>query len=224
MEAQGRGQLAKSTPESSTTATLVQPEESISQSEKLKVCPAGKIRFYFDSWTKITSNDIVLDIVNGFKLEFTRQPNVPTFLKNKAFSPAESVQINSEVSRLLQIGAIRLLDRSEASFVSPIFVVPKPDGKSRLILNLKRLNMFIEAPHFKLEDFRSVCNILNEGDYMCKVDLKDAYLSVPVSDETMRYLCFEFEGKIYAYTVLCFGLSLSPYLFTKLCRPNATLT
>ncbi|KAJ8912772.1 hypothetical protein NQ315_016731 [Exocentrus adspersus] len=45
------------------------------------------------------------------------------------------------------------------------------------------LNKFVKAPQFKLEDYRSVLKLLNKNCFVTKVDLKDAYFSVPVHKE-----------------------------------------
>lgn len=69
-------------------------------------------------------------------------------------------------------------------FLSSYFLVPKPDGGSnRFIFNLKKLNKFINPPHFKLEDIRSVLSLISPGDFMGCLDLKDAYFVVPIYKE-----------------------------------------
>ena len=54
-------------------------------------------------------------------------------------------------------------------------------GKVRLILNLKSLNGFLEYEHFKMDDnIRNIKDLLRRNEFMCKLDLKDAYLTVPI--------------------------------------------
>ena len=45
---------------------------------------------------------------------------------------------------------------------------------------------------------------------MITVDLKDAYMQVPVLPEPRRYPCFTVAGKVYQFRVLCFGLARAP--------------
>ena len=54
---------------------------------------------------------------------------------------------------------------------------------------------------------------------MVKLDLKDAYFSVPVADNYRKYLRFEWASRLYEYTCLPFGLTSAPWIFTKLFRP-----
>jgi len=48
-------------------------------------------------------------------------------------------------------------------------------GKFRPIINLKRLNQYMPYAHFKMEGLKNIRELLNHGDYMVKIDLKDAY-------------------------------------------------
>ena len=169
-------------------------------------------------WSEITSDKFVLSLVRGYEIEFETEPICSVYV-NKNFSNTEKRKIECELERLLRFGAVEYIEKDDVLFSSPIFLVPKPDNSHRLILNLKNLNKFLRCPHFKLEDFRSVCNLIRKGDFFTKIDLKDAYLSVPVSPKASKYLSFNFEDRFYCYKALPFGLNMSPYLFTKLLRP-----
>ena len=120
---------------------------------------------------------------------------------------------------MIQSGAIEQCEFSEGQFLSSYFLVSKPDGSFRFILNLKKLNLFVKTEHFKIEDIRTAINILCKNDLMCKIDLKDAYFLVPVHESHKKFLRFEFNGQLYQFTVLPFGLSTSPYVFTKILKP-----
>ena len=68
-----------------------------------------------------------------------------------------------------------------------MFVVPKKRGKWRPIINLKLLNQFVTKPDFKMEDIRSLKDVL-QRDHMAKLDLKEAYLSVPIAENSSKFL------------------------------------
>ena len=50
---------------------------------------------------------------------------------------------------------------------------------------------------------------------MAKIDLKDAYFGVSVTEEHRKYLCFDWKGDRLAFQILPFGLALVPPIFTK---------
>ena len=50
---------------------------------------------------------------------------------------------------------------------------------------------------------------------MFSIDLHDAYFQVPVHRESRPYPRFCFEGHVYQFKALCFGLSTAPQVFTR---------
>ena len=54
---------------------------------------------------------------------------------------------------------------------------------------------------------------------MTKLDLRDAYLTVPVNKRSRIYLRFIWRGILYQFTCLPFGLSSSGRIFTKAMKP-----
>jgi len=87
------------------------------------------------------------------------------------------------------------------------------------VFNLKCLNFFVHAPHFKLEDNRRVRALIQRGDWLVRLDLKSAYYLIAVEEDSRKYLRFRFQGSLYEFKCLPFGLNLAPYLFTKLLKP-----
>lgn len=71
--------------------------------------------------------------------------------------------------------AISVGKEESAQFLSSYFL--RKSGKNRFILNLKNLNTFLEAPHFKKENIKNVLSLLNKNDYMASLDIKDSFFS-----------------------------------------------
>lgn len=82
-----------------------------------------------------------------------------------------------------------------------IFTVPKSSGKARLILNLRSPNSFMKYEQ-KMEDVHSIKDPLSKGDFMCKLYLKDAYLTVPVHLTHQSFQHFQWQEMIHQYTDL----------------------
>ena len=62
--------------------------------------------------------------------------------------------------------------------------------------------------------------MITPGCYIAKIDIKDAYYSIPILPEHQKYLKFFFRGKLYQFTCLPNGLSSGPRKFTKLLKPT----
>jgi len=109
--------------------------------------------------------------------------------------------------------------KREKGFYSTVFLVPKRDDKWRSVINLKDLNRFVRTAHFKMEGIQSVRDLLLESDWLTRIDLKDAYFSVPVHIDHQKFLRFRWQNTSYQFTCLPFGLSTAPRVFTKLLKP-----
>ena len=70
-----------------------------------------------------------------------------------------------------------------------------------------------------MEDIRSAINILQKGDFMCSIDLKDAYFMIPVKYEYWKYLKFVYKNTVFQFTALPFWLSTCPYIYSKVMKP-----
>ena len=79
--------------------------------------------------------------------------------------------------------------------------------------------MHVPFHHFKMETINSILRLVRKGCFMAKLDIKDAYYSIPVHEEDQKYLKFEFQGKLYKFTVLPNGYSSGPRKFTKALNP-----
>lgn len=134
----------------------------------------------------------------------------------------ERSQISLHICELLAKGAIAPCLPVKNQFVSNIFLRPKPNGSSRLIVNLRRLNEFIQCEHFKIEDRKTVIQLMSPGAFMATIDLTDAYYLIPLDEADRKYVRFRFENKFFEFTCLPFGLCTAPYVFTKLMKPIVT--
>ena len=164
----------------------------------------------------LTQDPWIHRVVKGYTIPFLNTPPEQE-IRPFVLPLAEHTAMDQEVSALLEKGTVKQT-LSNKGFVSNVFLVPKSSGKWRLILNLKALNRHVRQEHFKMEDIRCVKDLLKQGEYMCKVDLKDAYLTIPIHQDSQKYLKFRWRDKIYQYTALPFGLSAAPRCFTKVLK------
>jgi hypothetical protein len=182
---------------------------------------AGRIRFFCSNWSKISNDPWVLSVVSeGLKLEFTSTPFQLEPSSNMQMSNPPKEICDREVAEMVGKGAVG--EVSSQGFVSGFFLVPKSDGSWRPIINLKGLNNFLVYRHFKMEGLNNAKHLVKPGCWMAKIDLKDAYFTVPLHQADRHLLQFRWGGKLWQFTCMAFGLASAPWTFTKLVKPIVT--
>ena len=181
----------------------------------------GRLKFFADNWLLVSKDPWILEVVsNGLKIDFSSEP-VQTFLpRTVTLSDKETEICDQEIASLLAKNAISLSQEPQASsFLSSFFIIPKKGGKFRPVHNLKALNRFVVYRHFKMEGSGMLKHLVRQGDWFVKIDLKDAYLTVPIHPSHHRFLQLQWRDVLYQFTCLPFGLSSAPWAFTKLLKP-----
>ncbi|KZS02517.1 Uncharacterized protein APZ42_000419 [Daphnia magna] len=86
---------------------------------------------------------------------------------------------------------------------------------------IERPVQVIEPSNMALGESQTIlCNEeIQPADWLAKLDLKDAYFTVPMHLSDQELLQFRWQGKIYQFNCLPFGLSSASWAFTKLLKP-----
>ena len=125
-----------------------------------------------------------------------------------------------EVTRtLVALGAVELAPLPSPGFYSCLFVVWKTLGSWRPVIDLSTLNLFVDVSHFQMKTIQSVLLSVSQGDWMASIDLKEAYLQIPVHPESRPFFHFVAHGRVYQFTALCFGLSTALQVFSRVMAP-----
>ena len=177
-----------------------------------------RLQAFHPAWAAITDDAYVLSIIRGgFIIELSEPlPGGVVRLPTPRMPPHIRAGMAAEITALLSKGVIEPTADHPRLCMSPIFLVPKRSGNFRLILNLKRINHYIGSVHFRMETLASILPYLNPGDWTVSIDLKDAYHHVPIAATSRDLLGFTFNGDVYRFKALPFGLKPAPRLFTRL--------
>lgn len=170
-------------------------------------------------WATLTSDPTLLEAVKGYKLPLTGCPPL-TYYKDGAVSvtlkPAIVTALRPHVEKMEVEGVIERVKPNTKVFVSSMFSVPKSDGSIRPVINLRGLNYFLLVPKFKMEGLFLIQSLVRRGEMMAKIDFSQAYFSIRISPEHRHLLAFPWEGGLYMFRRLPFGLASAPLIFSKL--------
>lgn len=173
-----------------------------------------RLKQHISYWQTIKSNAFILGVLaNGFSIPFVTTPD-SKISSNKKSALKHSYFVDKSTEELVNNECIRELNYVP-SVVSPQSVSVQKSGKKRLILDLREVNKHVWKEKIKADDWRLASTYFSQDCYMTKFDLKSGYHHVDITEKCQKYLGFSWNNKYYVFTVLPFGLTSAPYIFTK---------
>ena len=198
--------------------------------ERSSLPVGGRLIHYWQDWRDMgASRKIVRWLRFGYPLPFhknVRGLNItpplklfpPPELVTHYPEPAKQAQLLAMLDELVQKKAIREIDHNVPVHFSRVFLVPKMNGKQRLVVDLSILNQWLLCPHFKMDHAQVIRGSLVPLMWATSIDLSDAYLHIPMHPENWKYLVFQVGDKRYQFMVLPFGLNTAPRVFSEVMK------
>ena len=154
----------------------------------MKKFKAGQVSKYLHKWETMTSDPEILQMVTGDLISFVSDPPERNITRKCNVSKDTRELMDIEIQNMLEKDIIVECSHEPGEFISPIFPVLKSDGGMRIILNLKEFNESVEYLHFKMDSIKVVLANVTEGCFMASLDLKQAYHSIRIHDESTPIL------------------------------------
>lgn len=138
----------------------------------------------------------------------------PIKLKAYRYSPKVLEAMYSELDDYLKQG---IVEPSFAEWASPVVMVRQGD-KYRFCVDYRRVNAVSRKDSYPMPNMSHLLDGLRQAKYLSKIDLKQAFLQVPLADEHSRDVTsFIVPGRgLFRFTAMPFGLSGSPATFQRL--------
>ena len=150
---------------------------------------AGRLAHFSKNWEKLTQDQEILSVVKGYVIPFLKVPMQRPIPKQVTMRKTQELLIDQEIMEMLDKGAIKIVEHQfPDQFLSNILLVKKKDGGSCPCINLKVLNKFNPYKHLKMEGLHCLKHLLEENNFLCKIDLKDA--SVPLCMSSRKFVRF----------------------------------
>ncbi|XP_005534386.1 PREDICTED: uncharacterized protein LOC102107869 [Pseudopodoces humilis] len=96
---------------------------------------------------------------------------------------------------ITQFLAQGILQECESDFNTPIFPVRKPNGKYRLVQDLRAINNITKDIHPVVANpYTLLTSVSEKFKWFSVIDLKDAFFCIPLALESRKYFAFEWES------------------------------
>ena len=184
----------------------------------------GNLRVHIDFQKSIGTPDFILSIIgNSYQLPIASSSE-PVKLNNNKSARLNADFVDKAIRELVLSGHVREVSH-QPFVVNPLSVSIQPCGKKRLILDLHHVNKCLVKQRVKYEDWKVALVYFAKDSFIFSFDLKSGYHHVDISQEHQTFLgfswrAFDSRDELFnVFTILPFGLSAAPYVFTKLLKP-----
>ena len=170
----------------------------------------ARLKEFAERWKTLKDPWCYKVIKEGLKLPFMKHPKV---LDRRSPSSQEN---RRAIQEFLDKGALERTSRVDNAL---FFFVIQQGEKSRPILDCSPLNQYLRCSHFKMEDMKTATSLIERNDWLTKIDIKDAYLHIPLHPSASRHLGIRLaDGTHWKCKAMPFGLNIAPLIFTRLMR------
>ena len=122
--------------------------------------------------------------------------------------------INKELKRPIENDIIEYLQGPQ-EWASNLLATPKRNGRIRLCLDARDINLCIQREMYPIPTLESVINNLTGATFFSKIHMKEAYQQLELSENCKYLTNFHTEKGIMRFKRLCYGINNSFEIFQK---------
>jgi hypothetical protein len=141
------------------------------------------------------------------------EPNIPISKPPFKHSIRERNAIGEIIEELLEN---KLIYPSQSPFTSPVFLVPKPDNKFRMVCDYRQLNSITKKTSYPIPLIKDCLNAASGAKYFSSLDANQGFFQVPLSPSSQEKAQFTCHLGTYSWRVCPFGLTGMPFTFQAL--------
>ena len=120
--------------------------------------------------------------------------------------------VEESIADMLAEGVIR---PSSSPYASPVTLVPKKDGTTRLCVDYRKLNSVTVRDQYPLPQIQDIFDQIGGSTVFSTLDLKAGYWQLPMEEESIPKTAFRCHMGHYEFLRMPFGLTNAPSVFQR---------
>mmetsp|Transcript_74836 Transcript_74836/g.200622 ORF Transcript_74836/g.200622 Transcript_74836/m.200622 type:complete len:681 (+) Transcript_74836:204-2246(+) len=158
-------------------------------------------------------------LATGYRLEWEDEPAPPKHLNNHPSAANHKEFVTAAVAEGVRFGTMRQCRQEDLRCILPLGVAANSAQKLRMIWDGRWVNRYLRDQSFHMDALhREGRALMEDSVWGGTFDISQAYHHVDMHDSTWQFLGFEWDGRFYHFTVLPFGLSCAPRIFTVIMK------
>lgn len=141
------------------------------------------------------------------------ESTVPVQIRPMYYPPNFTKEIRSQIGKLLKEGRIW---PSTSPYSANVVLAPKKDGKLRMTVSYKKINAITVPDAIPIHKGQQILRNIPPKGYYSKIDLKSGFWQIGMDGASIPKTAFQFDGQLYEFLVMPFGLKNSTATFVRL--------
>jgi len=192
--------------------SLLPPEER-AKAEKIMKKMIEKLKKVFPTDLPDINNIASKDLVNG-GVEIKTFPGAqPVGRYGPRMTADDTVEAKKILDWLLEKGFIR---ESKSPWGAAMFLVNKPDGSKRMVIDYRGLNAVTVRNRYPLPKVDELFDQLKGARYFSKIDLRTGYWQIRMTEDSIEKTAFTSRHGHFEWLVLPMGLTNAPAEFMRM--------
>lgn len=171
------------------------------------------LKHHLSYWKRITRNKVVLSIIeHGLKFPSPSRNSIRWHRACRT-PPRAKHDLAKTLTEWLEHGVITPASPKD---IMNLFFPVYQKNKFRWVIDCKVLNTLIVKQGVRYEGISKVRELIQKGDLLTSIDVKGAFLHIPIEPNSRYWLQFLADGVVYEFQTLPFGVSSAPFYWTKI--------
>ena len=155
------------------------------------------------------------DPIPNFRYKIPLKDDIPVWSRNYKMRYDIQEQLEQHVQKLLKAG---IIEKAVSPYNNPVLCLSKPNGGTRLCLDLRKLNAKVVQNFNYLHNAENAIQKIMQyrASMYSQFDLKEAFFSMKLDESSRQAVAFNLGSGSHVFTRLVMGLSSSPSVFCQI--------
>ena len=130
--------------------------------------------------------------------------------------PHVNPNVRTELAQIINDKLQRgIIERGHGPYTSTVLLLPKPKGGVRFVLDYRALNECVRSDAYTLPQVDEVLSALGGSKFFSTLDIKEAFWSVPLDEDSKQLTAFRTPLGLFQYTRMPMGLKTASAVFCR---------
>lgn len=151
--------------------------------------------------------EVLLGRTNVISHDIDTGNSPPCFTRTRPMSPMKEKKVEQEFLRFKALGVVEPAQTAFRNMMTMVERYKSGKLKLRLCLDSRKLNAITKIEKYDLPRITTILSRLGKARFMSKIDLKDAYLQIPLTERSKEKTAFFVKGHgVWQFITMPFGL------------------